>query len=129
MKRFLKSGIFVSACIALSFVFTSIAFADTEINVTYPSDDYASSEITAADNDLSLIEGKIVTETLELSAEAAIPADENSNSDKSGNPVTGVVSNFIPLIITAIAAVSVAGITFFLKIRGKNGKKKDKEIK
>ena len=46
------------------------------------------------------------------------------------NAQTGVVSNFVPLIVTAIAAVGVAGVTAVIKMKADSklkGVKKEKK--
>ncbi|MGN0595980.1 MAG: hypothetical protein ACI4J1_01445 [Ruminiclostridium sp.] len=46
------------------------------------------------------------------------------------NAQTGVVSNFVPLIVTAIAAVGVAGVTAVIKMKADSklkGAKKEKK--
>ncbi len=64
-----------------------------------------------------------ICSTVSVFAESGI-ADSNAQ--------TGVVSNFVPLIVTAIAAVGVAGVTAVIKMKADSklkGAKKEKKDK
>ena len=63
----------------------------------------------------------VLSSTVTAFAESGAAADMNAE--------TGVVSNFIPLIVTAITAVGIAGFTCVLKMKKNDKPAKKKQLR